>query len=183
MPTEPTAAGRRVLIVEDDGTAASLLARALRRHGYAPDTVASVQEALDVSARGPLQAAVVDLRLENDSGLRLVPELVSRHPGIRVLVLTGYASVATAVQAIKMGASDYLSKPADVTDILRALEGDRAQAAREPRLERPSFRRFEWEYIQKVLSEHGGNITQTARSLGMERRTLQRKLAKRPART
>ena len=173
----------RVLIVEDDATAASLLARALRGHGYIAEAAASVEEARAVSTSAPLQAAIVDLRLDRDSGLRLVPELVSRHPGIRILVLTGYASVATAVQAIKMGATDYLAKPADVTEILRALGSDRSRPEGGAPLERPSFRRFEWEYIQKVLAEHGGNISKTARVLGMPRRTLQRKLAKRPART
>lgn len=171
----------RVLIVEDDATAASLLARALRGRGYLAETAASVEQALAVSASAPLKAAIVDLRLDKDSGLRLVPELVSRHPGIRVLVLTGYASVATAVQAIKMGATDYLAKPAGVTEILRALGVDPLHPGGEAPLERPSFRRFEWEYIQRVLAEHDGNVSKTARILGMPRRTLQRKLAKRPA--
>lgn len=175
--------GDRVLIVEDDATAASLLARALRGRGYVAETAASVKEALDLSASGPLQAAIVDLRLDRDSGLRLVPELVSGHPGIRVLVLTGYGSVATAVQAIKMGATDYLTKPVDVTEILRALGGEPPRPMGEPSADRPSFRRLEWEYIQKVLAEHGGNVSKTARALGMQRRTLQRKLAKRPTRT
>lgn len=172
-----------MLIVEDDATAASLLARALGRHGYAVDTAASVQQALEAKARGPLQAAIVDLRLDHDSGLRLIPELVSSHPGIRIVVLTGYASITTAVEAIKMGATDYLAKPVDMTELLGALGGERKQAPHDPPFHRPSVRRFEWEYIQKVLAEHDGNISKTARALGMPRRTLQRKLAKRPTRT
>jgi two-component system response regulator RegA len=170
----------RVLIVEDDTTAAALLARALRRHGYLIETAASIEDALAVSAGGALQAAIVDLRLGKGSGLHLVPALVSAHRGIRILVLTGYASIATAVQAIKMGATDYLAKPVAIAEIVRALDGELIHAA-EPPADRPSFRRFEWEFIQKVLAEHQGNISKSARALGMQRRTLQRKLAKRPA--
>lgn len=180
---EPVPDGDRVLIVEDDATAASLLARTLGKRGYSVLTAASVAEALEASAARPLHAAIVDLRLGTDSGLRLVPALVSRHPGVRVLVLTGYASIATAVQAIKMGATDYLAKPAGTREILEALTGERLADPQDPPLGRPSVRRFEWEYIQKVLAEHGGNISRTARALGMQRRTLQRKLAKRPAKT
>jgi two-component system response regulator RegA len=109
--------------------------------------------------------------------------LVSRHPGIRILVLTGYASVTTAVQAIKMGATDYLAKPAAVSEILGVLTGEGTRPVRNPSVGRPSVRRFEWEYIQKVLAEHNGNISETARALGIQRRTLQRKLAKRPTKT
>jgi len=183
LVTESAPGGDRLLIVEDDGTAASLLLRALCRRGYRAETAASVEEALHLSAGGKYQAAIVDLRLGGDSGLRLVPALVSGHPGIRILVLTGYASIATAVQAIKMGATDYLAKPVDVAEILRALGGHRTHALRDPPLDRPSVRRFEWEYIQRVLAEHDGNISKTARALGMQRRTLQRKLGKRPTRT
>lgn len=179
--TEEASAGDRLLIVEDDPTAAGLLARALGKHGYLVETAASVREALEMSAVGPLQAAIVDLRLDKESGLELVPLLVGQHPGIRILVLTGYASVATAVQAIKMGASDYLAKPAGVTEILEALRGGRSHALRDRPLRRPSVRRLEWEYIQRVLADHEGNISKTARTLGMQRRTLQRKLAKRPS--
>ncbi len=183
LASEAQPRGDRLLIVEDDGTAAALLSRALGKHGYRVETAASVQQALDASAGGPLHAAIVDLRLDTESGLGLVPVLVSRHPGIRVLVLTGYASVTTAVQAIKMGASDYLAKPVEVAEILEALSGERRRTLASAPLERPSVRRLEWEYIQRVLAEHDGNVSKTARALGMQRRTLQRKLAKRPAKT
>jgi two-component system response regulator RegA len=125
---------------------------------------------------------VVDLRLATDSGLRLIPPLIAAHPGIRILLLTGYASIATAVEAIKLGAVHYLPKPAGVDDILQALgrsEGDPdAPAPEEPM----SVDRLEWEHIQKVLAENDGNLSATARALKMHRRTLQRKLAKRPVR-
>jgi two-component system, response regulator RegA len=181
--TEEAPAGARVLIVEDDATAVALLARALRKHDYLVATATSVEEALQVSEGWRPQAAIVDLRLGRDSGLRLVPVLVSKHPGIRILMLTGYASVTTAVQAIKMGATDYLAKPVDVAEILEVLTGGRVQAPHDATLSRPSVRRFEWEYIQKVLAEHDGNVSRTARALGMQRRTLQRKLAKHPTKT
>jgi len=181
-PSEPMPGGDRVLIAEDDATAASLLARTLCRRGYLIKTAGSVEEALAATSGEPLHAAIVDLRLGKDSGLQLVPALVSGHPGIRVLVLTGYASIATAVQAIKLGATDYLAKPAGVAEILRALGGERMHAKCDPAPHRPSLRRFEWEYIQRVLAEHRGNVSKTAQALGMQRRTLQRKLAKRPMR-
>jgi two-component system, response regulator RegA len=172
----------RVLIVEDDPTAAMLLARSLRRHGYEVETAASVQQALERGVRFLPTSAIVDLRLGRESGLALVPLLVQRHPGIRILVLTGYASITTAVQAIKLGATDYLAKPAQVGEILTALRGARPLEL-QPELNRPSPRRFEWEYIQQVLAEQEGNISATARVLGVQRRTLQRKLAKKPARS
>jgi two-component system response regulator RegA len=181
--SEPSLAGERLLLVEDDVTAASLLSRVLRRQGYLVDTAASVEEALELSARGPLQAAIVDLRLGTESGLRLVPALVSGHPGIRLLILTGYASIATAVQAIKLGATNYLAKPVNVAEILKALGEDPMDATREAPSERPSLRRFQWEYIQNVLAEHDGNVSRAAKALGLQRRTLQRKLAKRPIKT
>lgn len=172
----------RLLIVEDDPTAAMLLARSLRRHGYEVQTAASVQEGLERSVLCNPTAAIVDLRLGRESGLALVPSLAQRHPGIRILVLTGYASITTAVQAIKLGATDYLAKPAQLTEILTALRGTRPIEL-QPELNRPSPRRFEWEYIQQVLAEQEGNISATARALGVQRRTLQRKLAKKPSRS
>jgi two-component system response regulator RegA len=175
--------GDHVLVVEDDAVASQLLARALRKHGYLVETAAGVQEALALCGHWPAQAAVIDLKLGSESGLKLLPALLRVRPGIRVLMLTGYASVATAVQAIKLGASDYLAKPIEVTQIIRVLSGNGLQALREIAPGRPSVRRLEWEYIHKVLAEHDGNISETARILGIQRRTLQRKLSRRPTRT
>lgn len=182
MVAASTSAPERLLVVEDDPTAAMLLARSLRRYGYDVETAASVQEALDRAALSRPAAAIVDLRLGRESGLALVPQLVQRQPGIRILILTGYASIATAVQAIKLGATDYLAKPVQPMEIVKALRGMRSEEL-QPDFSRPSPRRFEWEYIQSVLTEQGGNISATARALGVQRRTLQRKLAKRPARS
>lgn len=173
--------GAAMLLVEDDETFRGVLRRALERRGYRVSVAASAEEAIDVAGASPPDYAVVDLKLPGDSGLAVVAALKKRHPQTRVLVLTGYASVATAVEAIKLGAVHYLAKPADADQILEALhrdEGDAAATVHEP----PSLLRLEWEHIQRILGEQGGNISATARALKMHRRTLQRKLQKKPAR-
>jgi two-component system, response regulator RegA len=171
----------RILVVDDDAVFADTLARALRRRGHQV-VVAGDGEAALAEQPLPFHAAVLDLRLGTDSGLRLLPLLKAAHPDIRILLLTGYASIATAVEAIKLGAIHYLPKPAGVDEILQAL--GRLDGDAETRLpEEPmSVDRLEWEYIQKVLTENEGNLSATARALKMHRRTLQRKLAKRPVR-
>jgi two-component system, response regulator RegA len=173
----------RILVVDDDEVFAETLAMALGRRGHAVSIAFGAQAVLDRISGGELfDAAVLDLRLAADSGLRLIPPLKAAYPEIRILLLTGYASIATAVEAIKLGAVHYLPKPAGVDEILAALgrlEGDpEAEAPEEPM----SVDRLEWEHIQKVMSEHEGNLSATARALKMHRRTLQRKLAKRPVR-
>lgn len=171
----------RILVVDDDPVFAETLARALVRRGHQVAVAMDGEAALQHREQS-FDAAVVDLRLATDSGLRLIPPLIATHPGIRILLLTGYASIATAVEAIKLGAVHYLPKPAGVDEILQALgrgEGDPdAPAPEEPM----SVDRLEWEHIQKVLAENDGNLSATARALKMHRRTLQRKLAKRPVR-
>jgi two-component system response regulator RegA len=130
----------------------------------------------------PFDAVILDLRLATESGLHLIAPMKSAWPLARILLLTGYASIATAVEAIKLGATHYLAKPAGVEEILAALgraEGDADAELPEAPL---SVDRLEWEHIQKVLAEHDGNLSATARALKMHRRTLQRKLAKRPVR-
>jgi len=168
----------RLLLVEDDEVFAGVLGRALGRCGYetrhAGDTPTALQSARDWRP----DAALVDLKLGQESGLNLIPELAGLCPGMRIVVLTGYASIATAVQAVKLGAVEYLAKPADVEDIVAALDGTRPLRAPEGV---PSVKRLAWEHIQRVLQEHDGNVSAAARALGMHRRTLQRKLAKRPA--
>jgi two-component system response regulator RegA len=173
----------RILVVDDDGVFAETLARALGRRGYAVSVSASAAAALDrVSAGETFDAAVLDLRLAADSGLRLIPPLKAAYPEIRILLLTGYASIATAVEAIKLGAVHYLPKPAGVDEILMALGRIEGDPAAEPPEEPMSVDRLEWEHIQKVLAENEGNLSATARALKMHRRTLQRKLAKHPVR-
>jgi two-component system response regulator RegA len=120
--------------------------------------------------------------LGEENGLSLLEPLLQRRPGLKVLLLTGYASIATAVEAIKLGASDYLAKPVDTAAVLAALGLVERAQAREP--EQPlALNRVQWEHIQRVLRDHDGNISATARALGMHRRTLQRKLGKRPPRS
>jgi len=173
----------RVLLVDDDERFATTLAQALERRGW--ETVVShTADAALAAARGSLpSASVVDLRLGRDDGLALVPALREIGPRMRIIVLTGYASIATAVRAIKLGADDYLAKPVTGSVVADALaRGGRTAADSLPGVPM-SPRRLEWEHIQRVLTEHDGNISATARTLKMHRRTLQRKLAKRPTQT
>ena len=172
-----------LLLVEDDNVFAGAMARALRTRGFEVKVAANAAEALAcVRERSP-RYAVVDLKLGDDSGLALIPALLAAVPDLRVLLLTGYASIATAVEAIKRGAHDYLAKPVDADAVARALldEGDvdAVDAAELP--ESPlRLRRLDWEHIQRTLKECEGNVSETARRLGMHRRTLQRKLGKHP---
>jgi two-component system, response regulator RegA len=174
---------RTVLVVDDDERFAHTLATALGRRGYAAHVAHDVAAALASARTTEPDAAVVDLKLGADDGLTLIEPLRRAHPQMRIVVLTGYASIATAVKAIKLGADDYLAKPVTAAAVAAVLErgahaapGARADAPLEPM----SPRRLEWEHIQRVLAEHGGNISATARTLRMHRRTLQRKLGKRP---
>jgi two-component system response regulator RegA len=172
----------RILVVDDDPAYAEGLARALRRRGHQAFTALDGQAALSLAGQQALDAAILDLRLAEDSGLRLIAPLLAGQPGLRILLLTGYASIATAVQAMKLGAVHYLPKPAEVKDILAALGRAEGDPECPPPDQPMSVERLEWEHIQQVLAEHDGNISATARALKMHRRTLQRKLAKRPVR-
>ncbi|HUH54733.1 MAG TPA: response regulator transcription factor [Rhodanobacter sp.] len=178
--------GRPLLLVDDDTTFVRVLARALGSRGFEVITATSFDEARALARRHHPRYCVLDLKLGEDNGLRLIPELHTLVPDIRVLLLTGYASIATAVEAIKRGAHDYLAKPVDADAVVRALldgdnESDDSELPDAP--EQPlALRRLEWEHIQRVLTECDGNISETARRLGMHRRTLQRKLSKHPVR-
>ncbi len=171
---------KHLLIVDDNQVFADVLARSLKKRGYHAKVAYNFADAIEIATQLRPQLAVIDLKIELESGLDLLLELQQINPTIKMLILTGYSSIATAVEAIKRGAIDYLCKPADANEILQALkEADHTRSidiAQEP----PSVERLEWEHIQKVLHENDGNISATARSLGMHRRTLQRKLQKRP---
>lgn len=169
----------KLLLVDDDTIFANTAARVMSRHGFEPLVAHDIASALRL-ADVELPYAVVDLMLGNESGLALVSRLREINRAMRIIVLTGYASIATAVEAVKRGADDYLTKPADAKAIITALRGERreTETTNEPRL---SVERLEWEHIQRVLAEHDGNVSATARALNMHRRTLQRKLTKRPA--
>ena len=172
----------KLLIVEDDLDFAAALARALQKRGIAVEQAHDASEALAVAERFAPTHAVVDLKLPGESGLKVVAALAERWPGIAIVVLTGYASIATAVEAVRLGARHYLAKPANADEILAALQRDQPDAALEVSAEPLTVARLEWEHIQKVLNEHDGNISSTARALKMHRRTLQRKLEKNPPR-
>ena len=171
---------RSILLVEDDSAFRMVLARALSRRGYSVYEAASAEQAMQVASMHSLQYAIVDLKLPGDSGLCAVTGLRAALPAIRILVLTGYASVATAVEAIKLGAVHYLAKPADADEILVALHRDEGDPAVAIKGDPATLARLQWEHIQRVLAEHAGNVSATARSLRMHRRTLQRKLSKVP---
>lgn len=182
MNPENLNAGWRILVLDDDVPYAEALARSLTRRGYPVRLAHDLESALAVARAEPPDAAVLDLKLAEATSLPLIAPLRALNPAMRILLLTGYASIATAVEAIKLGATHYLPKPAEADEILAALgrEGGDAEvgAPEEPM----SVDRLEWEHIQKVLAEHDGNISATARALKMHRRTLQRKLMKRPVR-
>lgn len=172
------------LIVDDDEVFAGALARALTRRGYAPTVAPTAEAALALARTTGYGWVTIDLHLVHPtgttSGLHLIEPLRTLLPQARMLVLTGYASIATAVQAVKAGADDYLAKPADVDTILRMLQGETGALAADAEPTPLSVPRLEWEHIQRVLAEHKGNISATARALNMHRRTLQRKLGKKP---
>ncbi len=172
----------KTLVVEDDPVFSDVLATALRRRGFDVTVALSCEEAIAHIEASPPELAVVDLRIGTGSGLSLIPLLARAPRPARTVVLTGYGSIATAVEAVKLGASQYLTKPADIDAIVAALTGpDAPTAGAVPLSARPlSVKRVEWEHIQRVLTENNGNISATARSLGIHRRTLQRKLQKRP---
>lgn len=169
-----------VLVIDDDATFCGMLARGLRRLGYRACTACDAAAAIRLAEKERPQKAVLDLRLGDETGMQLIRPLLEIEPEMRIVVLTGYASLATAVQAVKLGAADYLAKPVDTATVARVLAGEESGESAEPPAEPIPLKRLEWEHIQRVLEENDGNISATARQLKMHRRTLQRKLQKRP---
>lgn len=171
----------RLLYVEDDEVLANITVKALTKRHYEVIHVDSVSAAKERLNTYDFAFAILDLKLDNETSLALIPSLKQLNNDIKILILTGYASIATAVQAVKLGASNYLSKPATIDDILSGLHGETVeQDEQEQASEKMSVKRLEWEHIQRVLAENNGNISATARELKMHRRTLQRKLQKKP---
>lgn len=179
---EAAVEAQRLLLVDDDDVFREVLRGALARRGFEVEVAADLAATASLLKRFQPQLAIVDLKLPDGSGLELVAGLAALEPAPRVLVLTGYASIATAVEAVKLGAVNYLPKPATPSEILAALAQDLPDASVPLNEGPPSVDRMAWEHIQRVLAEHGGNVSATARALNMHRRTLQRKLAKRPVR-
>lgn len=173
----------KFLILDDDEVFSSTLARSLGRRGFDATVVHSGDEALHAASIDAFDFVTIDLHLAEDSGLQWIAPLREALPQACLLVLTGYASIATTVQAIKLGADNYLAKPANVASILSAVKFDFKHCPIGQPAGSPApltVNRLEWEHIQRVLAEHQGNISSTARALNMHRRTLQRKLGKKP---
>ena len=169
-----------ILVVEDDDAFRVLLVKALEARGYEARGVADATSAIAAARADSPEMAVVDLKLQNDSGLDVVRELKRIDASTAVVVLTGYGSIATALESIRLGAMHYLTKPTDPDRILAAFERGLAARPRDLPIDTPSLARVEWEHLQRVLTDCGGNISEAARQLGMHRKSLQRKLAKRP---
>ncbi len=172
---------RTLLIVEDDHSFLQRLAKALEQRGFIVATAESVAEGLAQVEKAAPAFAVVDMRLGDGNGLDVISALKRRRPEARAIILTGYGNIATAVNAVKLGAVDYLSKPADADDVVAALLAQRGEKIEPP--ENPmSADRVRWEHIQRIYELCGRNVSETARRLNMHRRTLQRILAKRAPR-
>ncbi|WP_097458983.1 response regulator transcription factor [Mangrovitalea sediminis] len=165
------------LLIDDDRTFLDILARSLRRQGIDAHLAHDPETAITALAEQEIARCVLDLNLAGDSGLALLPKLLAQRPGLDVVVITGYGSIATAVEAMRRGAVNYLCKPVTVAQLMEVFSVSSA----EPPLRQtpPSVEELEWEHIQQVLQQHDGNISATSRALNMHRRTLQRKLQKR----
>jgi two-component system, response regulator RegA len=168
------------LIVDDDQVFAGILCRKLEKRGYSVAVAFDEASALSTCREAMPARIILDLKLEETSGLHLIEQLRGIHHQTRIVILTGYSSIPTTVEAMKLGATNYLCKPASIEDIVAAFENTAANADLDLPVQPPSVERLEWEHIQQVLSKNDGNISATARALGMHRRTLQRKLGKRP---
>jgi two-component system response regulator RegA len=170
----------RLLLVDDSAAFRERLARAFRERGYDVVTAGCYEEAMEAARQTLPDLAVVDLRMPGESGLTLLQDLKQLDPDIDVLVLSGFGSIATAIEAVRRGAINFLPKPANADEILAALErgGAVVSAAASGQSETPSLARAEWEHIHRVLADCEGNVSEAARRLGIHRRSLQRKLRK-----
>lgn len=173
---------KQFLIVDDDATFTRVLSRAMTKRGFDVKVARSAEDALETIQSWRPDYVSLDLKMDGASGLTVIQPLTVANPAVRIVVLTGYASITTAVEAIKLGATQYLPKPVNADDILYALERNETDEEMDISSQPMSVSRLEWEHIQKVLNEHNGNVSATARALDMHRRTLQRKLAKHPVR-
>lgn len=177
----PDTESSSLLLVDDDTTFCAVLGSALTKRGFSVCIAYSVEQAIPLAEANPPEFAVLDLKMSGASGLALVKKLHEFDPHTRIVMLTGYASIATAVEAIKLGATQYLAKPANADEIVAAfshIPDDNAPL----HAQTTPIEDLAWEHIQRVLHEHNDNISATARALNMHRRTLQRKLAKPPTR-
>jgi len=185
-PLDNATPKRSILLIDDDERLRSRMTRAFEERGYEALQADGYEAALKVAEQESTEYAVVDLRMPGKSGLELVRELHRIDPATKIVVLTGYGSIATALEAVRLGATHYLTKPADVEEVIAAFDRggeeapEEASAADGETPETPSLARVEWEHIQRVLTDCGGNITKASERLGIHRRSLQRKLSKFP---
>lgn len=170
----------KVLLIEDDESFRATLALAMRRRGCEVLQAATQKEALLQAATGSIDGIVLDMRLGAQDGMSLIPHLRQKLPQVRLIILTGYGSIPGALEAVRLGADDYLLKPASADQVLASLQGRATSTPRPSATDIPSLARIEWEHIQRVLHDCSGNISHTAEALGIDRRTLQRKLGKMP---
>jgi two-component system, response regulator RegA len=169
-----------VLVVEDDNAFRTVLVHAFTQRGYDAQGVPDAASAISVAQRESPEMAVVDLRLPDQSGLDVVRALKAIDPSTAIVVLTGYGSIATALESVRLGALHYLTKPTDADRILAAFQHGLASRPRDLPTDPPSLARVEWEHLHRVLTDCDGNVSEAARQLGMHRRSLQRKLTKYP---
>ena len=169
-----------MLLVDDDEVFSRVMRQALAKRGFAVRVAHDVDQAMTLCEEQAPEYAAVDLNMPGRSGLELVKYLIELDSNPRIVVVTGYASIATAVEAVKLGAIHYLAKPVDADEVVAAFSRQDGDTSVSVTYQPLSVNRLEWEHIQKVLKEHEGNISATARALGMHRRTLQRKLQRRP---
>lgn len=172
----------KILLVDDDTTFTTVMTRGLERRGFAVWTCSDPEHAAALCAEVQPSHILLDLNMPGTSGLLILPPLLAAAPSARLVILTGYSSIATAVEATKAGAINYLCKPASIDEVLAAFGPHSREADTAIPSDPLSVYRLEWEHIQRVLKDNEGNISATARALGMHRRTLQRKLQKRPVR-
>ncbi len=171
-----------LLLVDDDETFCSVLKQALEKRGFETFVAHDVKNGIELAKSATPEYAIIDLRIGHESGLELVKIMMEIDNNTHIIMLTGFASIATAVEAIKLGAMHYLTKPANADEIVNALNKNEGDSSVSININPLSVKRLEWEHLQKVLMEHEGNISAAARALNMHRRTLQRKLDKRPVR-
>ncbi len=169
-----------LLLVDDDVTFCAVMARALEHRGFSVKVAHDVASAKRLAATEPPEYALVDLKMPGDSGLTLVRHLHALDPETRIVMLTGFAGIATAVEAIKLGATHYLAKPVDADEVAAAFKRSDGDARVSIMTNPLTVERLEWEHIQRIFAQQQGNVSATARVLNMHRRTLQRKLAKSP---
>jgi two-component system response regulator RegA len=176
---EQATLSQSVLVVDDSDVFRDRLAKALRERGLDVATAADAEEALALVKTRRFGRAILDLKMPGRSGLALLRDLREQDPDVKAVVLTGFGSIATAVEAMRLGAVNFVPKPADADDVLAAFSVEGSEDIRdEPDVEAPSLARAEWEHIQRVLADCGGNVSEAARRLGIHRRSLQRKLQK-----